>query len=167
VLGSAGWEALAERRRLPAAIGGYTATAVLRAIHAVARRRSERRPGVDNCYRPMARPQGNALARRRLQEGSARGDGHWRGYGEVPGSAYRLGEAHARHDADRRYPDYRGGAARFGELAADCRCAEVMTGRVRPAECPRFADACGPLRPRGPCMASPDGTCHVNGLPRP
>lgn len=166
VIGSAGWERLVAGRRLPAAIGGYTATAVLRAIHAVARRRSEHASGVDNCYRPIARREGNALARRRLRQVFARVDGHWRGYGDVPGSAYRLADAHAHQDADRRYPDYRVEASSGAELAAGCRCADVMLGSARPADCPGFAGACGPLRPQGPCMASPDGTCHVNGLPR-
>jgi hydrogenase expression/formation protein HypD len=165
VIGSAGWETLIAGRRLPAAIGGYTASAVLRAVHAVARRRSERRTGIDNCYRPVARPEGNAVARRRLEQVFARANGHWRGYGDVPASAYRLGEAHADQDADRRYPDYRAEVASAEELAAGCRCAEVMLGRERPADCAGFAGACDPVRPQGPCMASPDGTCHINMAP--
>jgi hydrogenase expression/formation protein HypD len=163
LLGSAGWESLVGSHRMPAAISGYTATAVLRALLAVIRQHSERRVGVDNCYFPMARPEGNRVARERLQRVFTRADGHWRGYGEVPGSAYRLQPAYRHCDADRRYPDYRGEPQPLAsDMWAGCECAAVAMGRKRPGDCEQFSGPCHPHEPFGPCMASLDGTCHVN-----
>ena len=40
-----------------------------------------------------------------------------------------------------------------------CRCGDVITGRIRPAECPMFERVCTPDDPLGPCMVSSEGAC--------
>jgi len=165
VLGSDRWEHLAGGRRLPAAVTGYTAAAVLRAIHAVARQFSEGDARVENCYQPIARREGNAAAKEWLQRVYARTDGHWRGYGEVADSAYRLADSYREHDADNRYPDYRA-AASADDLPAGCHCGSVMLGTERPSDCPGFGSICSGRQPYGPCMAALDGTCRVNDMLR-
>ena len=40
-----------------------------------------------------------------------------------------------------------------------CRCGDVITGKIRPEQCPLFGKACTPEDPVGPCMVSSEGAC--------
>jgi hydrogenase expression/formation protein HypD len=42
-----------------------------------------------------------------------------------------------------------------------CRCGEILTGQIRPTECPLFGGACTPDQPVGACMVSSEGTCRI------
>jgi len=44
-------------------------------------------------------------------------------------------------------------------LQAQCRCGDVIMGRIDPNECPLFGTACTPSYPVGPCMISSEGAC--------
>ena len=61
----------------------------------------------------------------------------------------------ARYDAERRFGLEIKPAAR----ESACRCGEVITGRIRPQDCPMFERACTPDDPLGPCMVSSEGAC--------
>ena len=56
-------------------------------------------------------------------------------------------------------------AARFGlnidedYCDTDCRCGEVIQGKIEPTECALFGSSCTPAKPVGPCMVSSEGTC--------
>ena len=58
-----------------------------------------------------------------------------------------------------------GGAPTIEEIPAEekeipgCRCAQVIRGVLRPAECPLFKKGCSPDNPVGPCMVSGEGAC--------
>ena len=40
-----------------------------------------------------------------------------------------------------------------------CCCAGVLTGKVRPVQCPLFGKVCTPQTPQGACMVSTEGSC--------
>jgi hydrogenase expression/formation protein HypD len=115
----------------------------------------DRRPGLDNAYRNVVRPEGNPAARAVIDRVFATGDAVWRALGRIPGSGLVLREAYRRFDA----------GARFGvDAEADyempgCRCGSVIQGKIDPPECGLFGKACTPTAPVGPCMVSSEGTC--------
>ena len=168
VTGTAAWERLAGGHRLPSAVAGYTVVGILGALHGLLRQCLAGEARVDNCYRALVRPGSQAAARDWLRRVFKQADGRWRGVGSIPGSALRLRARFAGLDADRRYPDYRGGLSdEQGELPVGCDCAAVLLGRKDPSECARFGDGCRTSSPYGPCMASEDGTCSLrSGFPR-
>ncbi len=165
LIGSAGWNELVQRHAMPAAISGYTASAVLTAIHAVLQQMVSGEAHIANCYRSIAREHGNPMAQDRMQRVFEVVDGHWRGVGNVAGSAFRLRNAYRLLDASERFTDYRAGLnGDAPELPQGCECASVVMGEKPPAACRRFSVGCSPAVPVGPCMASTDGTCHVHSL---
>lgn len=42
-----------------------------------------------------------------------------------------------------------------------CRCADVLTGKIKPFECPLFEKVCTPISPKGACMVSQEGSCNA------
>ncbi|MBQ2626439.1 MAG: hydrogenase formation protein HypD, partial [Eubacterium sp.] len=40
-----------------------------------------------------------------------------------------------------------------------CCCDRILTGEMRPNQCPLFGKVCTPLSPQGACMVSTEGGC--------
>ena len=116
------------------------------------------RPEVLNAYPRAVREAGNPRAREAMGWLLEPSSELWRGLGRVPGASLSLRPEHLGMDA----------RARFGlpELEdrdpPGCRCAEVIRGKIEPAECGLFARRCTPERPVGPCMVSAEGTCAAH-----
>ena len=160
--GTEEWHRLSADHQRPAAVAGYTVTSILSAIHAVLDQHCTGTVRVDNCYRPLVRAEGNALARDQLFRVFELVEGAWRGVGRVGGSAFQLRRAYDPVNADRRFPDYRGElVAQVDDMPEGCDCAAVMLGRLRPTDCGQFSVRCTPTTPYGPCMASEDGYCFL------
>ena len=47
------------------------------------------------------------------------------------------------------------------KLPGECRCKDVIVGRINPDECPMFSKGCRPDAPWGPCMVSGEGACGI------
>jgi hydrogenase expression/formation protein HypD len=163
VTGTHAWERIIGDHRLPAAVAGYTGSNLLAAVHAVLRQHCCGEARVDNCYRALVRPEGNAMVLDQLERVFEVTGGAWRGLGYVQSSGFRLRHAYRVFDADGRFPDYRGEAsARAGDMPAGCECAAVVLGTKAPVDCRRFDRDCRRATPQGPCMASEDGACHLH-----
>lgn len=160
--GTDDWSRLSAQCRTPAAVAGYTVSSILAAVLAVLQQRIAGVARVDNCYRSIARPEGNAIARDSMFRVFELAEGGWRGLGNIGGSAFRLRRAYDSVNADTRFPDYRGELqADPGHMPDGCQCQEVLLGRMPPTECRQFAVGCTPTSPYGPCMASEDGYCFL------
>ena len=61
----------------------------------------------------------------------------------------------AKFDAAQRF----GVSTKGGAPDKNCRCGDVLKGKMLPSDCPMFGKACTPLKPVGPCMVSTEGTC--------
>lgn len=162
VTGTAGWEELVERFRIPAAVAGCTHLCILGAIHSVLRQICDGEARVTNCYQTMVRPEGEPMARDRLFRVFDIVDGAWRGVGRVKQTAFRFRYAYGVVDADSRHPDFRGELNQDAdEMPEGCRCAAVTLGQQEPTDCGQFTVGCRIESPYGPCMASEDGTCYL------
>ena len=107
---------------------------------------------VRNLYPRVVSRQGNLAAKAAVEKYFEACDASWRGMGSIPGSGLRLRSAYAFFDA---------GSDGLSEdrMAGGCRCAEVLTGRITPHECPLFGTVCTPADPHGACMVSQEGSC--------
>jgi hydrogenase expression/formation protein HypD len=158
VMGTADYEELASRDRVPVAVGGFEPVDVLLGILELARMVAAGKPALVNCYRRAVRPEGNRKALAALAHAFEACDAHWRAIGSIPGSGLALRPELSRLDAQKRFglvPDLA-----LEEVRPGCSCGAVMLGKVEPSECPLFAKGCTPVRPYGPCMVSMEGTCR-------
>ncbi|MBN2203518.1 MAG: hydrogenase formation protein HypD [Thermoleophilia bacterium] len=143
---------LADEYGVGGVVTGFAAHDVLRALVQLLRLDE---PAIANEYTRAVRPEGNAVARRVLDQVFEPGDADWRGLGVIPGSGLRFKDEFAAFDAARRF------AVDPGEALepAGCRCGEVLRGVLDPAECALFGRRCTPEDPVGACMVSSEGAC--------
>ena len=155
ITGSAIYEPLAARYRVPCVVTGFEAEDILEGIAMLLLQVVESDPKVEIQYKRWVHREGNAKARERVDEVFRPCDAAWRGLGTIPMSGLELRPQLRAHDAlaalDITVPP---------ELDnPGCSCGEVLRGLIEPPECPLFADRCTPATPVGPCMVSTEGSC--------
>ncbi|WP_029733522.1 hydrogenase formation protein HypD [Deferrisoma camini] len=159
VLGAKAYEPLAERYGVPCCVAGFEPEDVLAGVLCLLGQVQRGEARVENAYPRAVSAEGNRAAQEALERVFQRAPARWRGLGEIDGSGYDLRPAFAPWDARRRFLQ----GVRFeGREPAGCRCAEVLRGRIEPAECPLFARACTPQQPVGACMVSSEGACGAH-----
>ncbi len=167
VTGIRGWEAMARRFEIPAAVCGYTATSILTGILGLIRQVTLGQANVDNHYRALVKPDGNAMALDQMDRVFELHDGLWRGIGTLSDSAWRLRHTYAVVDAYNHYPDYRDECpTQLDDVPAGCEFVDVELGCKSPEQCAQFFKTCTPAMPVGPSMASDDGACYLRGSER-
>lgn len=162
VTGLGGWAGIVQRHHCAAAVAGYTVPALLSGIEAIADEVSRGEAHITNCYRAIARPEGDPVAIDHFERLYERRGGRWRGLGAIDDSAFVLRRAYDVLNADHRFPDYRSElAGRTSDLPKGCECANVLVARRSPRDCTLYGADCTPESPRGPCMAASNGTCAL------
>ncbi|MCL2123230.1 MAG: hydrogenase formation protein HypD, partial [Desulfovibrionaceae bacterium] len=155
ILGVAPYRFLAEEYRTPGIVAGFDPADILLALCLMAEQRAAKRCEVVNAYRRAAADDGNPKARAVLREVFQPCDALWRGIGRIPQSGLVPAPDYEDMDA----------FARFGISLPEvpsipgCRCGDILSGKMRPSECPLFGKTCTPAQPAGPCMVSTEGSC--------
>ncbi|PKH02793.1 hydrogenase formation protein HypD [Psychromonas sp. MB-3u-54] len=145
--------------KLPCATAGFEPVDILLAIRELLTLIKNDQHQVINCYSRVIKNEGNLIAQKCLKEVFDLKPGVWRGIDKVEDSAYVLKDKYAFLDARKQLackPSYPPQAHH-----PSCLCHRVMLGEVEPQDCKLFKKACTPSKPFGPCMVSPEGTCHV------
>ena len=155
ITGSEGFEFLPREYGLPAAVAGFEPEDILLAVYHLLEMLAAGRPGLVNDYARAVSREGNALARAAVSEVFEPRRDTRRGPGRIDASGFGIRPELAEYDAERRFSL----EIRPPEGASPCRCGEVITGRIRPEQCPLFERACTPEDPCGPCMVSSEGAC--------
>ena len=155
IIGEAGFRFLPEEYRMPGVIAGFEAEEILLAVWLLLKQISDGDAIIQNAYSRAVRPDGNPQAKKTLDDCFSLTAARWRGLGEIPDSGFILREELAEFDAARRFTLRTGTPT----LPNGCRCGDVITGKLRPRQCPLFGKACTPEDPVGPCMVSSEGAC--------
>ncbi len=155
IIGAAAYRPIAGRFGRPCVVAGFEPPQILAGLAALLRQVAEGRAEVENVYPAVVSEQGNPAAQRLLEQCFVTADTPWRALGVIPQSGLELAERYRRFDALDRF------GIRLGEDRdhPECRCGEVIQGKVAPVDCPLFGTACTPAAPVGPCMVSSEGTC--------
>ena len=103
------------------------------------------------------RPAGNVHAQRLIDEVYCVATVPWRGFREIVDGGLVIRPALRDFDARSRF----GLVASVSSSDGDCRSGDVMTGRIKPIECPLFGNACTPDTPVGAPMVSSEGACSA------
>jgi hydrogenase expression/formation protein HypD len=158
IIGSHAYEPWLAERHIPVVIGGFEPLDILYAIALLLRQIHDGHAAVENGYPRAVRNEGNPAALQLLDEVFEPTAAAWRGMGVLPESGYRLRPSFEAVDARARFS--------VGDMPAchddtGCRCAEVLTARTAPNDCPLFGTRCTPLSPVGPCMVGAEGACAI------
>lgn len=157
IIGSDAYQTLARKYQRPFAVAGFEAEHILAVIYDLVRQieTGHQDTEIHNLYKNAVKLEGNQKARDVLIQYFEEGPAMWRGLGIIPDSGLYFKE---------EYQDYDAGSKGLEEdkvLPKECRCGEVIVGRINPNECPMFGKACNPTSPYGPCMVSAEGACGI------
>ena len=154
IIGEEGFRFLPEEYRKPAVISGFEADDILLSVYELLLQIRDDQPRVQNEYRRAVAPEGNPLAKQMIQSSFTLRPCAWRGLGVIADSGFQLAEELEAYDAEKRFS-----LQKTAPVETGCRCGDVITGRISPAECPFFGKVCTPEDPIGPCMVSSEGAC--------
>lgn len=145
---------LAEKYRIPFAVAGFEGEQILIALYALVKMILHGGGRVINLYPSAVTASGNKTAQHMIDMYFEPCDAAWRGIGIIPDSGMMLRPGFSKFDAGSRnlYSDH--------SHHPGCRCAKVITGAQKPAECPLFGTLCTPDKPQGACMVSTEGSCY-------
>jgi hydrogenase expression/formation protein HypD len=155
ITGSSVYASLAERYGKPFVVAGFEARHLVNAVYELVRAAAHGGARVANRYPEAVAEDGNVRAREAIDRYFERDLAVWRGLGRIRDSGFFLRPEHAVYDAGSRC------LTEDAALPDDCRCADVITGRVDPDACPAFGTACTPEHAKGPCMVSSEGACGI------
>jgi hydrogenase expression/formation protein HypD len=155
VIGADAYRDIASKYRIPCVVAGFEPVDILLGVSMLLRQRKEGVARVENEYSRGATFAGNRKAQELIRDVFTPCDTGWRGIGVIPGSGLRISDRFAAFDAEKKH----GVPVAFSREATECRCGDVLKGKILPRDCPLFGDACVPEEPVGPCMVSTEGTC--------
>lgn len=155
ITGFRSYEAISKRYEMPIVITGFEPVDLLRGILAAVRQLESGEAFVQNTYERSVHPEGNVLARDRIDEVFEVTDRKWRGVGWIPKSGYKIRWEYKDFDAERLFDV---GDIQTLEPAA-CISGLVLRGIKKPKDCPAFGTRCTPSTPLGATMVSGEGAC--------
>lgn len=143
---------------IPVVVGGFEPLDILYAIAIILRQIRDGKGFVENAFPRAVVDEGNLAAQALIDTVFESAEVQWRGIGPIPDSGYALRAEFAGFDARFRF-SVKG--EHGTEKIPGCCCADVLTARATPADCPLFGTRCTPLTPVGPCMVGSEGACSI------
>jgi hydrogenase expression/formation protein HypD len=159
VVGYRSYDEFVRRFRVPVVVTGFEPVDLLDGILECVSQLETGHFNVANRYGRSARPQGNSEALSVVDRVYSIADSTWRGLGLLPAGGYVLREEFARFDATRRFAAMWIRSSPSPHGRDECRAADVLSGVIRPTQCPEFGIRCTPDTPLGAPMVSTEGAC--------
>ncbi|BDD88530.1 hydrogenase formation protein HypD [Desulfofustis limnaeus] len=146
---------LARQHHLACAVAGFGINDILNGLIEIVRQVRGGRPLNENPFAGITPSEETARVQKMLSEVFFAVETDWRGLGSIEGSGFVIREELSLYDAVKRFN------IRFlkGEEQIQCQCAEIISGRSTPNECPAFGISCTSQHPIGPCMVAQEGIC--------
>ena len=164
ITGFSSYDEFVRRFRVPVVVTGFEPIDLLEGIQACVRQLQAGQFSVSNQYARSVLREGNEVAQRTIDLVYRIEDCPWRGFGVIPSGGFRLNDEFSTFDARKRFPLVGLGAGNASSdfvLPVDhgCPAADVLAGRMTPADCPHFGSRCTPDSPLGAPMVSSEGAC--------
>jgi hydrogenase expression/formation protein HypD len=155
IVGCSPYLSFVERFHVPVVVTGFEPVDLLAGILDCVRQLETGRGEVSNRYARSVQADGNPAAQGLVEQVYEVCDRAWRGLGVIPSGGLRLRGTWVQFDAERRFPHPATAAAECSE----CRSGDILTGRIKPSQCPQFRIRCTPENPLGAPMVSSEGAC--------
>lgn len=156
VTGFQEYDRFVSRFRVPVVVAGFEPLDLLQGILEAVRQLESGEHSVDNCYARSATRDGNLAARKTVDTVYEVTSRPWRGLGTIAGGGLRLRERFSQFDAEKRWPITHLPSI---DSTNSCRSGDVLSGRIKPIQCPHFGCECTPDTPLGAPMVSSEGAC--------
>ncbi len=156
VMGYWEYEPIAKKYQTPIVVTGFEPVDLARGILTSIQLLEEGRVAVENAYPRYVQKQGNLKAQQLIKSVFEISDRKWRGIGNIPASGYRITEAYADFDAEKKFPKIQG--IKTAESSV-CISGAILQGIKKPDECSEFGSNCTPEFPIGATMVSDEGAC--------
>lgn len=155
IIGTKPYRFITDEFALPGVITGFSDCDIADALLILTELVTANEPAIVNSYKRAVQTDGNQTASVLMDRVFIVDDAEWRGIGMLQGSGLKLREEYLDFDAGSRFAL----PSNSLQIETDCRCGEVILGKIIPTECRHFAKDCTPNNPLGPCMVSSEGAC--------
>lgn len=155
VMGYESYESFVKQYQLPVVVTGFEPLDLLEGILACVKQLEANEVQLENRYARTVRTAGNLVAQDLVKEIYQVCDREWRGFGIISEGGLELRPEWQQFDARTRFTKPALSVINVDE----CRSFEVMTGHMKPPECPHFGTRCTPESPMGAPMVSSEGAC--------
>lgn len=155
VTGFSHYATLVREFQVPIVVTGFEPVDLLAGLMECVQLLEQGQPALRNPYTRSARPGGNPRAQQLINEVFQIATIPWRGFGLIPNGGLILRPEFEAFDARRRFSL----STCRSEQDQECRSADVLSGQIKPPQCPLFGNACTPDQPRGAPMVSSEGAC--------
>ncbi|WP_095590894.1 hydrogenase formation protein HypD [Actibacterium ureilyticum] len=160
VIGVHPYDFIAETYGKPLVVAGFEPLDLLQSVLMVLEQIRDGRAEIENQYARVVPEHGNPVSLAAIADVyEERPSFEWRGLGEIDASGLRIRGRYAAFDAEEKFGIGYGAGPRAVAEPEGCACGAVMTGRMKPVECPNFGTGCTPEMPLGALMVSSEGAC--------
>lgn len=147
---------LTDRYHVPIVVTGFEPVDLLLGIKQCVEQLEQGRAEVNNQYARSVSEAGNRDAQRIVDDIYEVTDTRWRGLGTIQNGGFRLRAEWREFDARQRFGNLQ---ILQEDISLECRSGDVLSGRIKPPECPSFGAKCNPEFPLGAPMVSSEGAC--------
>ena len=161
IIGSIAYKELCEEYKKPFVIAGFEPEQILEAVKEIIKQTEKNSYCVKNLYFSVVSPGGQKKALALINKYYEKTDSLWRGIGNITNSGLKIKNEYSQYSANKNITKQTQLTNRESQNTNDCRCADVMLGRINPDECPLFKKSCSPQHPQGACMVSSEGACGI------
>ena len=157
VTGYSSYQSVVQKFNKPIVVTGFEPVDLLLGLFQVLDCLENSQASLKNAYTRAVTMQGNPHARQAIEQYFEPCDQSWRGFGVISAGGYRLRAPWSEFDAGKRFfsESHELGSQRT-EL---CPASAVLTGRIKPVQCPYFGKECTSDHPLGAPMVSAEGSC--------
>jgi hydrogenase expression/formation protein HypD len=144
-----------EKFKVPIVVTGFQPVDILNGVLMTLQQIRDGRVEVENAYGWVARKEGNLVAQELINKYFKIVDRKWRGIGVIPKSGFGLREEYLHFDAEIKWKNI----TAQKESEPNKYCGLVLTGKIKPTECPFYKKECSQEHPIGALMVSSEGAC--------
>lgn len=146
---------LARKHHIACAVAGFEPSEILNGLISIVRQIKTGMLENQDPFAGVTSSEETAYTQKMLSEVFFAVETDWRGLGSIEGSGFVIRDELSLYDAIKRFN------IRFIETEEDieCKCAEIISGRSSPHDCPAFGIYCTAKHPIGPCMVAQEGIC--------
>lgn len=161
IMGTSEYQPIVEKYHVPIVVTGFEPVDLLEGIFLLLLQLETGTWRLENQYLRSVQDIGNIHARAAVEKVFQVQSQTWRGMGEIPASGLGLRSEYSHRDARVRLGVLREvpGVQLGSKSRERCQSGRVLTGQIKPSQCPEFGRTCTPDSPLGATMVSGEGAC--------